>query len=51
MTELSIWVKPDKTEIKLNSEPATEVKALSMGWKKKGTRKVKAVADVSKDAD
>lgn len=46
-----IWVKPNKTEVVLNSNPLTEAKALSMGWKKKGTRKAKAVADVSKDAD
>jgi len=35
--ELTTWVKADgKTEIKLNNEPATEKKAKSLKWKKKG---------------
>lgn len=33
--ELCVWVKPDKQEIKLNTSPATEAKALELGWKKK----------------
>lgn len=36
---LTVWVKPDKTELKLNDAKATVEKAKSLGWKKKPGRK------------
>ena len=35
--KLVTWLKDDdeKTEIKLNNNPATVAKAVSLGWKKK----------------
>lgn len=33
---MAIWVKPSGLEIELNEEKATELKAKSLGWSKKG---------------
>lgn len=33
--KMSIWIREDKTEIELNTLPATEAKAKDLGWKKK----------------
>jgi hypothetical protein len=38
MSKLTVWVKPNKTEIHLNNEPATVEKAKKLGWKKKAGR-------------
>lgn len=42
MSDLTTWVKEDKTEIKLNDNPATVAKAESLGWKRKAGRKPSA---------
>lgn len=39
--ELSTWVKPNKTEIKLNGFSETIEIANSLGWAKKGAAKTK----------
>lgn len=39
--ELSVWVKPNKTEIKLNGFDNTIEIAKSLGWEKKGAAKAK----------
>jgi len=40
--KLTVWVKPDKTEIKLNDEPATVAAAKLLGWTKKAGRPAKS---------
>ena len=37
----TVWIKDNGQEIELNSLPATEDKAESLGWKKKTEKKVK----------
>lgn len=36
---MTIWVKPNGSEIELNDEPATASKAEELGWKKKGKKR------------
>ena len=36
--KFDIWVKPNKTEIRLNRSEATVEKAKEMKWKKKGSK-------------
>ena len=42
MSELTTWVKPNGTEIKLNDSPATVAAAEANDWKRKAGRKPKA---------
>ena len=42
MSELTTWVKPNKSEIKLNNSPATVKYAEDNGWKRKAGRKAKS---------
>ena len=42
--ELSVWIKKDKREIKLNGFDATIEMAKSLGWKNKAALKAEAEA-------
>lgn len=44
MAETTLWIKPNGTEIQLNTRPETEAHAASLGWKKKPAAKTKAKA-------
>lgn len=39
---MTIWVRPDGSEIELNDREETVEKARELGWKKKAGRKPKA---------
>lgn len=40
--KLSVWVKKNGTEMKLNNHSATIAHAKEMGWKRKGEKKAPA---------
>ena len=39
MSDTVVWVKPNKQEIKINNDKASEDYAKSLGWTKKKGRK------------